>query len=222
DQINGMAARILKLQDDERRRIALALHDDTGQELSVLSINLSALKKRFDPDSVESEEISKCQIHLDKVLKELRTLSYLLHPPMLDDAGLISALRWFVDGFSRRSDIEVSLKLDESIGRLPTEVETALYRVVQEALTNVHRHSSAKTASVSLDGNAREIILRITDRGKGMPVESGRDRPSDVTSIGVGIMGMRQRLAQLGGTLEIRSNARGTTVIASVPRRIEL
>lgn len=219
DQIQGMTARILKLQDDERRRIALALHDDTGQELSVLNINLSVLKKRFDEGSVESYEIGKCQIHLDKVLKELRTLSYLLHPPMLDDAGLISALRWFVDGFSRRSDIPVSLKLDESIGRLPTEVETALYRVVQEALTNVHRHSNTKTAFVSLVQNAREIRLRIVDRGKGMPVERGGDL--DVTSLGVGIMGMKQRLAQLGGTLEIRSSARGTTVIASVPRRVE-
>lgn len=217
DQVHGMAARILNLQDDERRRIALALHDDTAQELSVLNINLSALKKRFSDGSFESKEINKGQMLLGKALKEVRTLSYLLHPPMLEDAGLISAVYWFAEGFSKRSDIVVSLKLDESIGRLPNDIENALYRVVQEALTNVHRHSFAKTAAVIFDRNGDTIRLRIVDRGRGMPGESGREGLSDFTSLGVGIMGMKQRLNQIGGTLTIESGDRGTTVTATVP-----
>jgi len=151
--------------------------------------------------------------------KEVRTISYLLHPPLLDEAGLPSALRWYVDGFSQRSKIQVSLDIPEDFGRLPEDLEIAIFRTVQESLTNIHRHSGSPTARVGVDRADGVIHLTVEDRGSGVPVEK-RDLVAAAGVPGVGISGMRERLRQLGGTLEIKSNEGGTTVEACLPNPV--
>jgi signal transduction histidine kinase len=152
----------------------------------------------------------------DGVIKELRTLSYLLHPPLLDEAGLIPALQWFVRGFVERSGVQVELLIMDDIGRLGTDGETALFRVVQECLTNVHRHSGSKSAVIWVTKEGQTVRVQITDEGHGFLVPSDQDNPETALSAGVGIMGMRQRLKQLGGDLEIESGPQGTTVNARI------
>jgi two-component system NarL family sensor kinase len=154
------------------------------------------------------ESVSLC----DQVIKELRTLSYLLHPPFLDEAGLVPALRWFVRGFIQRSGIQVELLVMEEIGRLPTEVETALFRVVQESLTNIHRHSGSERAVIWVTREQDTVVLKVSDEGHGIPLSSTPDNRERAPSPGVGILGMRQRLRQLGGQLDIESSSQGTSV----------
>jgi signal transduction histidine kinase len=154
----------------------------------------------------------------EQALREIRTLSYLLHPPMLDQAGLISALRWYVDGFVKRSGIAVDLDDVADVGRLSREAELALFRVVQEALTNVHRHSGSATATVQLRRDEGQVVLRVRDEGGGLPVSEG-PTGDDVAAVGVGIAGMRQRLRQLDGRLDLATGPAGTTVTAVVPCR---
>jgi signal transduction histidine kinase len=161
---------------------------------------------------------------MEQAATELRTLSYLLHPPLLDEVGLVAALAWYVEGFARRSGLAIGLEAPDDLERLPTDIETPLYRVVQEALSNVHRHSGSKSARIVLSKRANAVWLRIQDRGKGMTgaiaggegvgIINGSVAPSE---LGVGIAGMRQRLRQIGGRLEIRSTAHGTTITAVVP-----
>jgi signal transduction histidine kinase len=169
-------------------------------------------------DTPSPEEVqtiaAECQALGEQALHELRTLSYLLHPPLLDKAGLSAALQWFVEGFVQRSGIQVDLVILPGSERLPADIEAALYRVVQECLTNIHRHSGSSSAQIRLRVTPQQVNLQVTDRGSGMPVEAA----TDVCAVGVGIAGMRYRIHQLGGTLEIRSNKKGTTVIAVVPR----
>src|SRR6185369_12754094 len=156
-----------------------------------------------------------CVSLVDQSLKEIRTLSYLLHPPLLDQSGLVSALQWYAEGFSKRSGIYVDV-IAEPIGRLSSDVETALFRVVQEALTNVRRHSCSETASIRLERRTGEVKLEIKDRGRGLPAIK-ESRSDGLLELGVGIPGMKQRLRQLGGKLEISSSERGTSIIAVVP-----
>jgi signal transduction histidine kinase len=148
--------------------------------------------------------------------KEVRTISHLLHPPLLDEAGLASALRWCVDGFAQRSRIKVDLDMPDDFGRLPSEMETAIFRVVQECLTNIHRHSGSPVAKIVLRQRHDEILIEISDQGKGIPAEKLEEMASSGTP-GVGVRGMRERLRQLGGTLEIQSNSGGTTVTVRLP-----
>ena len=168
---------------------------------------------------------------MEQAATELRTLSYLLHPPLLDEVGLVAALAWYVEGFARRSGLAIGLEARDDLERLPTEIETPLYRVVQEALSNVHRHSGSKSARIVLSKRANAVWLRIQDHGKGMTgamaegegvgISGARGISTNGTTalpeLGVGIAGMRQRLRQIGGRLEIRSSARGTTITAVVP-----
>jgi len=157
---------------------------------------------------------------VNEISREIRTLSHLLHPPMLDEIGLPSALRWYVDGFSERSKVEVKLELPEGLGRLSKEMELTIFRLIQECLTNIHRHSGSKSAAVRLRQEDHHVTIEVQDQGTGIPA----DKLADVTAsnrAGVGFRGMRERLRQLDGTLEIRSDATGTTVIASLPRAVD-
>jgi PAS domain S-box-containing protein len=209
-----LSLRLLNLQDEERRRIARELHDGTSQNLFVISVNLAKLNQH--PTSIADIRplISECQSLVDQSVQEIRTLSYLLHPPLLDHAGLVSALQWYVEGFTKRSGIYVDV-FAQPIGRLSSDIEMALFRIVQEALTNVRRHSGSETATIRLGQRQNEIVLEIKDQGQGL--RGPGDDPDEPVSMGVGIPGMKQRLRQLGGRLEIVSHKHGTTVSAVVP-----
>ena len=211
-----LTVRLFDIQDQERRRIARELHDGTAQNLFAISMNLQKLCQLSSRDEESQRLITECQSLDEQSLKEIRTLSYLLHPPLLDQAGLVSALQWYVEGFTKRSGIFVEV-FAEPIGRLQSEIEMALFRVVQEALSNVRRHSASETASIRLARKNGEVVLQIKDRGKGLASGNGCPDTNGTVSFGVGIPGMKQRLRQLGGTLEITSNHGGTTVSAVVP-----
>lgn len=208
-RLQRLSRRLMQVQDEERRRIARELHDSTAQALAALSMNLSALARENAPLSEERRK----QVLMDSVALaeqaagELRTTSYLLHPPLLDERGLPAALGWLANGFAERSGIEVKLELAEDIERMSIEEETAIFRVVQESLHNVHRHSGSKTVSIQLRRDGSGLVLEVRDRGHGLTLPPGE-------ALGVGIAGMKERLLQLGGTLEIESNHPGMAVIA--------
>jgi len=214
--LRQLTARLMQLQDEERRRIARELHDSVGQMLVALSMNLTTVGSDIERLSQTAKAVSDSAALVAEMNKEVRTISYLLHPPLLDEAGLPSALRWYVDGFSQRSKIEVTLDISEDFGRLPQDLEIAIFRTVQESLTNIHRHSGSPTALVGLHRTDSVVHLTVEDNGSGIPVEK-RDLVAAAGVPGVGISGMRERLRQLGGTLEIKSNESGTRVEACLP-----
>lgn len=218
--LRELAGRLLHVQDEERRRMARELHDTTAQNLVAAMLHIDCLRQIAPPleDSAQAE-IADIRLLLDQSLQEIRTLSYLLHPPLLDQLGLASALRWYARGFESRSGISVSLTVPEDMDRLSAAVESALFRVVQEALTNIHRHSGSATAAIQLTQSAEETVLEISDKGKGMRPNAASDSACDLTYLGVGISGMRVRLHQLGGELQIRSMGQGTTIRAVVSRQ---
>jgi signal transduction histidine kinase len=216
-ELQGLTARLLRSQDDERRRIARELHDVTAQNLGTITINLTGLlQDRFRPSDV-LRILVECRALSEQSLNELRTLSYLLHPPLLDQAGLVFALEWYIDGFIKRSGIRVGLVVPPDLNRLPPEVEMALFRVVQECLINIHRHSGSSTAEIRLERRNGPVVLEVKDQGCGLPANGEVGDADDIVSVGVGIPGMRQRLSQLGGSLEIETGEHGTTVTAVVP-----
>ena len=217
-ELGQLTVRLFTLQDEERRRIARELHDVTAQNLFAMSMNLSKLNNVEGNTEEVHDLIAECQAMGDQSLQEIRTLSYLLHPPLLDQAGLVSALRWYVEGFSKRSGIYVEI-LTQPIGRIPSDIEMALFRVVQEALTNVRRHSNSEIAKIRLEMRRDELVLEISDQGCGFERAKPPDDGDSIVAMGVGIPGMRQRLHQLGGSLNITSNDKGTTVSAVVPMR---
>ena len=213
----ALSARILDLQDAERRRIARELHDSVGQYLVGLKINLEQLVSTCPNLSATNEKLLTETVALaERSMLEVRTISHLLHAPLLDEVGLESATRWYADGFAKRSALKVSLHLDPIINRLPKEVELALFRVLQESLTNVHRHAGAKSIEVVLTCSAGHVSLSVIDEGIGRSADvltrflSGR-------ASGVGLAGMRERLAELDGTLEVERRSRGTAVRATIP-----
>ena len=212
-----LSARLLKLQDEERRRIARELHDGVGQLLAAMSMNASRLdgeKSNLSPDAARcAEENSKL---IEQVSADIRTMSYLFHPPLLDEMGLDSALKWYIDGFAERSKIAAKLELPTDWERLPQDYELCLFRIAQECLTNIHRHSGSSTALVRLLRSPGEIKLEVSDDGKGLDHETQSKIASGET-VGVGLRGMRERVRQLGGNVEIRSNGHGTIVTATVP-----
>jgi two-component system, NarL family, sensor kinase len=215
--LEQLTARLLQLQDEERRRIARELHDVTAQNMLAIVTNLSRLKQgRFLPSEF-NDILTDCYKLGKESLKDIRTFSYLLHPPMLDESGLSDALHWYVDGFITRSGIYVDLVLPPEVERLPSEVEIALFRVVQEGLTNIHRHSGSETASIRLERGPTQLVLQITDKGHGMAGTVKSKEEDETLLLGVGIPGMRQRIRQLGGVLEIKSSEQGTTVIVTLP-----
>jgi signal transduction histidine kinase len=211
-----LSGRLLTLQDEERRRLALDLHDSTGQRLAALTMNLDVVGQAANAlDARSRRALAESRSLADQCAREVRTLAYLLHPPMLDEVGLLSAVRWYAEGFTKRSGIQVVAELAE-VGRLPPPIETALFRVVQESLTNVHRHASTSTALIRLTVTAGVVALEIHDQGHGR-----RERPAHEAgtpeTLGVGIQGMRERIRQLGGTFDVEFTDEGTTVWVGVP-----
>jgi PAS domain S-box-containing protein len=215
-QMRALAGRLLRAQDDERRRIAQMLHETTAQDLAALKMQLARLKG-VALSEADGAALAESIELADRSMTGIRTLSYVLHPPFLDEAGLLSALRWYVSGFSERSGIEVALDLPDTLARLPRETETALFRVVQEALLNIHHHAHSPTALIRLRTDARHLTLEIEDHGRGMPPALVAELPTGGVGLGVGVAGMRERLQQLGGTLEIQTSDRGTTVRVQIP-----
>jgi len=212
-----LSGQLLHLQDEERRRIARELHDSAGQTLAALSMNLSPLESengRIGP--IASKAIKESLNLIAGLSQELRTISHLLHPPLLDEVGLSSALRLYMEGFTERSRIEVNLEMPEDFGRLPSDLETAIFRIVQECLTNIHRHSGSPVAKIRIIRRDSQVLLEVADRGKGIPPEK-RKAMGDGAKLGVGMRGMGERVRQLGGTLDITSGGQGTVVVAKLP-----
>jgi signal transduction histidine kinase len=215
--LRELSARLMQLQDDERRRIARELHDSVGQLLVGLTMNLSSVRAAIEQINKEADKLTDSEALVQEMTREVRTMSHLLHPPLLDEAGLCSALRCYVDGFSERSKIKVDLDLPEDLGRLPSELETAVFRVVQECLTNIHRHSRSPVAMVRISRASSDAVrLEVEDKGTGIPSEKQVDLAAGGIP-GVGIRGMRERVRQLGGTFEVISDGQGTTVVAQLP-----
>src|SRR6185369_15294586 len=215
--LRQLSGRLLQLQDEERRRIARDLHDITGQEIAILSMSLDRLARHMDNAKAEAKEtLNDSREMVRKMAEEIRTLSYLLHPPLLDESGLNSAVRWYAEGFQKRSSIHVNVVTAPGLGRLPAEVETALFRVVQESLTNVHRYSGSPDAEIRISAADGQLRLEVLDHGKGI-ASVPRAAVDGVAALGVGIPGMRERLRQLGGQLEVDFGRSGTRVTATVP-----
>jgi PAS domain S-box-containing protein len=208
-----LSARLLQMQDEERRRLARELHDSAGQMVAALLMNVDQIRAT---DSERSRLLVDNDAILQNLSKELRTMSHLLHPPLLDEVGLSSALQWYVDGFAKRSGIATTLELAADFGRVNSDLEIAIFRLVQECLTNVHRHSGSSKAMISLKRSNGEILLEIQDDGKGIAPEK-KSLILGSGPVGVGLRGMRERVRQLGGTLEIESEGTGTTVRAMFP-----
>jgi PAS domain S-box-containing protein len=217
ESLRLLSGQLLHLQDQERRRIARELHDSAGQILAALGMNLSLVESENGNIAPRAAKAIEESIGLVQELsRELRTISHLLHPPLLDEVGLVSGLRSYLEGFTERSKIKVDLELPEDLGRLPQDLETAIFRIVQECLTNIHRHSESPVARIRITRSDSEVSLEVEDSGKGIPLEKREAMESRGTP-GVGIRGMRERLRQFGGSLEINSTDRGTVVIARLP-----
>jgi len=215
--VRELSARLLQIQDEERRRIARELHDSVGQMLAAVSMNMAHVTheaRSLSPDAHKALEDNAGL--LEQLSSEIRTISHLLHPPLLDEVGLQSALQWYIDGFSERSKIKVDLELPDDFGRLPRNLEITLFRVVQECLTNIHRHSGSNTAAIRVSRSQNEVRLEVRDAGKGIPAEAQTSLSSGKLS-GVGLRGMHERLRQMGGHLDVQSNGNGTLVLATLP-----
>jgi signal transduction histidine kinase len=216
-RIRELTGSLLHLRDDERRKIARELHDSMGQLLTAVSIDLSLVQRETSSLSIKAAKAaSEAADLVQQIIREIRTISHLLHPPLLDEAGLASAIRCFLEGYAERSSIKVDLEILPDFGRLSTDLETAIFRIVQEALTNIHRHSGSPSARVHIRRNSHDISVEVEDAGKGIPSKKLSELESNGKS-GVGIGGMRERVKQFGGSLEISSNAQGTRVVARLP-----
>jgi PAS domain S-box-containing protein len=213
--LRTLSLHLLRTQDEERKRIGRDLHDSLGQVLTVMKMNLEALATLAGEGR---EQIVKCINLADDCIREVRTISYLLYPPMLEELGLRSAVPWYLDGFAARSGIRTTFEVSSDFDRLPRETELALFRVLQEGLTNVHRHSESPVAHIRLSCEDGTAALRIRDEGKGIPrlILNGSEK-GHLAPMGVGLRGMNERMRQLGGRLEVSSDEQGTTVKAIVP-----
>jgi PAS domain S-box-containing protein len=215
--LRALTASLMRAQDDERRRIAQMLHETTAQDLSAVKMLLGRLGRTMVMSDADRTLLTEGIDLIDHSIGDVRTLSYLLHPPFLDESGLLAAVRWYAKGFADRSGIAVDLEVPPALERLPQDVESTLFRVVQEALTNIHRHARSATARIRLNAERDGLALEITDCGRGMPADVLSSVTSGSGAPGVGLAGMRERLQQLGGALHIESNDRGTTLRATVP-----
>jgi PAS domain S-box-containing protein len=215
-QLRELSGRLMFAQDQERRRIARDLHDSAGQNLTALSMRLTQIDAdaRRDPSRL-SQGIKEAQNLIHDLTEEIRTTSYLLHPPMLDETGLSSALRWYIDGLAERSSLSVELTIPADLQRLAPDVELAIFRLIQECLTNIHRHSGSKTAAIRVTLDNGNIRAEVQDHGTGISPE--RLAAIEYQGLGVGIRGMRERVLQSHGELKIHSNALGTTITAIFP-----
>lgn len=218
--LRRLSGRLMELQDQERRRIARELHDSIGQCLTAIKINLETLDRNLVKDSLDERSVkalAEAVSLAEQCSSDTRTISYLLHPPLLDERGLASALRWYADGFAERSGIRLALDLPDEGVRLPQAVETTLFRIVQEGLTNIHRHSGSTMAEIRLLTDAQSVVLEVRDEGHGIPPSGLRRCDRIGPAVGVGIAGMRERVRQFGGRLELTSNSQGTLVRATLP-----
>ena len=212
--LRRLSNRMMTMQDEERRRIAREIHDGLGQELAAAKMILDGIMAKDSSPSMRQASLETSQL-IDRAIQQVRTISHLLHPPLLDEVGLVSALRWFLEGLSERSGINVVLNVQPAeLGRLRSELETAIFRIVQEALTNMFRHSGARNGSVTLIGKDGVIAVTVRDDGKGIEEQVIQLRPE---SVGVGIGGMRQRVTELGGTLRLANANPGTIVEVIIP-----
>lgn len=216
--LRELSAELMRLQDEERRRIGRDLHDSTGQILAALELGLA--QAMHEPNTLTSERrdlLQHCLVLAEQCSTEIRTASYLLHPPLLDELGLLSALRWLADGFRQRASIEVRLDLPERMERLPPEEELSLFRIAQEALTNVHRHAASPWVAIRLKLQSNSVMLEIEDAGRGVPVACDFSANGSGAGLGVGLAGMRERIRHLGGTFSMESTGSGTRVRATIP-----
>ena len=217
EELQRLSGRLLQSQDEERRRIARDLHDSTGQDLVALATMLGQLRISIPAGAQKSRRLlSECSCLADRCLGEVRTLSYVLHPPVLDDAGLVDAIRDYVKGFTKRSGIQVKLELSSLLGRMPRDVELALFRVVQESLTNIHRHSGSRQAKIRIDRNSN-LTLEISDPGEGASIGASGGQDERRPGVGVGIHSMQERVKLIGGRLEVDFTSGGTTVRVTLP-----
>jgi len=208
-----LSARLMKVQDEERRKFSRELHDSVGQILALAKMNLSVLLKANPADKVVAETDSL----LDEAVTETRTVSYLLHPPLLDDLGISSAIKWYLEGFGQRSGIKISINIVEDFGRLPQPTELVLFRVLQESLTNVHKHSKSPKVEVTLRRGGDTVVLKVRDYGKGIPRSTLEKFLKTGSETGVGLAGMRERIREQLGQLEIESDETGTLVEVTLP-----
>ncbi|MBV9573700.1 MAG: sensor histidine kinase [Acidobacteriales bacterium] len=217
DNLRELTGRLLSMRDDEQRRIARELHDSAGQILTAATMEVAIVSResqKLSPQAAKAAaEVGNL---LQDALREIRTLSHLLHPPLLDEAGLTSAVRWYAEGFAERSKIKVELDLAEDFGRLSRELETTIFRIIQESLTNIHRHSQSETARIRLQLSTDKVRVEIEDEGCGIGAEELATLQTE-SSRGVGIRGMRERVRQMGGALEIASKPQGTLIVATFP-----
>ncbi len=220
-EVQDLSARLLQSQDAERRRIARELHDSAGQNLSVLGIKAASIAERLRDAAPElCQEMEELLTLAAQLSQEIRTTSYLLHPPLLDETGVAGALQWYVQGFTARSGIDIQLQIDPNIGRFSAEVELTIFRIVQEALTNIHRHSGSQKGRIRVARSAAEVSIEIQDYGKGMP--SGKLAEAQSNAPGVGLRGMRERVHQLHGQINLKSDGSGTIVSVVLPVNREL
>jgi signal transduction histidine kinase len=215
DALRRLSGELMQLQDEERRRMARLLHETVAQSLAALKMDLAVIKRDSDKKNGEEHETTKQAVILEAVdlteecIRDVRTLSY--------EAGLSSALQWYISGFEKRSGIKTRLDVPSELGRLPRNIETAIFRIVQECLTNIHRHAGSPDAQIHIHTTTTSVVVEVTDHGRGMPVELHAVLGGALDQFGVGIMGLCERVKQFGGHMEIHSAKGGTTVMATLP-----
>jgi len=214
-ELRELSGRLLESQDAERRHIARELHDSAGQTLTAIGLHLARISEETKKDSALAKDVQSAEELVQHLAREIRTTSYLLHPPLLDETGISSALSWYVQGLAERSSLEIDLQVSDNFGRLPSEMEIVIFRLVQECLTNIHRHSGSKIALIRVSREENTIHIKVEDQGRGM--SPGRLAAIQSHGTGVGIRGMRERVRHLHGDLVIESNGSGTKVYATLP-----
>jgi len=219
-ELRELSGLLLESQDAERRHIARELHDSAGQTLTAIGLQLARISEEAKKDAALAKEVHNAEDLVQHLARELRTTSYLLHPPLLDETGISSALSWYVQGLAERSGLEIDLQVSENFGRLPSEMELVIFRLVQECLTNIHRHSGSKIALIGIEREGNTVRVKVEDQGKGMSPERLAAIQSQGT--GVGIRGMRERVRHLRGDLVIESNGSGTKICATFPVKTSL
>jgi signal transduction histidine kinase len=213
-ELRRLSHSLMMAQDEERRRIARELHDGLGQDLTAAKMMLGALIQPQQSDVAKEQALAEANLMMDNAIKQVRTISHLLHPPLLDEMGLLSALRWYTEGFAKRSGIETALEVPREFPRLGAEVETAIFKIAQESLTNVFRHANAQRATVRLEEQDGQVFVSITDNGKGIPKNLEGLQPG---SYGIGIIGIKQRVEEHGGRMTLHNGSPGTIVEVTIP-----
>jgi PAS domain S-box-containing protein len=219
-ELRKLSGLLLEAQDAERRHIARELHDNAGQTLTALGLHLARISDEAKKDPALVKEVQNAEELVQHLARELRTTSYLLHPPLLDETGISSALRWYVQGLAERSSLKIDLEISDNFGRLPSELELVIFRLVQECLTNIHRHSGSETAMIRVEREEDAVRVKVEDQGRGMSPERLAEIQSQGT--GVGIRGMRERVRHFRGDLVIASNGSGTKIYATLPLKTQL